>query len=1078
MTGVQTCALPISKFLSSYTAAAAVLLFSFAAFLRVVRRKLPAELLRGAAAGAGAFFALYLLSGITGSSFLSRYLPLCALFLAYLYLEKIYGLPEFIVQKGGSFIPKPIKAVLFWVFTAFAAVVMPFIIASAAKNNYESARFMESGYIWPALGVLALILIWRKYVLKKPADLLRTAGMAVFTYFIFGAVKQLFGAKVPFGVYAYNYLAAVAALYAAAYEKQLAGLAEKAAAKLAPKFSKYLKKAGEAAAKAAGDTAQKAKKIKNKKIIVLAALLVIAASMGIYKAAVYFYESAFVTVRALSPSGEVGGSILITAEFSGPVGLKVKDINSLKCFTITPPLKGTYSFQNKRTVIFTPDEALKPSTRYLVEMNTKDYFTAAGKSVLGAPKTQFNTPLIKVTNHRIFASMDIIKNVEKEVIAELAFNYPVEYDALKAALSVSNVVAPNCTGISKKENPADFKLEKSETNTRYYIKVPGIKRSYDCQSIKISVSKNLKCPECTDSMASDFSAALAIPQRQRLYVESVQPWHSEGDTSVAVRFNMPINASDVKRHLTVIRRATVNSPQAVLPVEIKTEYCYAVLEGKFEPNLVYEVSVSKDLTSKTGEIMSSDYKSTVQVKDLPSTFDFAEQGEILSPSGSLNAAVKVMNLDKINVKVYKIFKNNLVYYLRYRNTYDYGQEIFNSEHRIKGGEINREVMEYINFEKMNNEPYKGIFYVEVSDPKSYWNRKGKIVRCTDIGLFARESGKDLIVKAVSINSLNPVESASLKLYSTSNQVMKEIKTDAEGRAVFANWRSGNTYNFSPYMLLAERGEDFSYITFGDTTLNNYSFDTGGESLPERIRAFVTSDRGLYRPGEKVNITAILRNPDNTPSSGIIAEAVITGPSGQHVTALRKETNREGMEVFSHGFPLSAQTGEYSVAVRIPAGDTYEAGRASFKIEEFIPDKLTVKITPDTPYVPAGSPILFSVNANQMFGPPAAGNRLETEVKFTDYNFQSAKYKGYVFRDPSRQYAQRSERLGSDNLDAAGEKRYSVAIPEGVKPPSALLAEVYSEVYDDGGRPVGGVTSVPVYIYDYYLGVKLKEDRKI
>jgi len=40
------------------------------------------------------------------------------------------------------------------------------------------------------------------------------------------------------------------------------------------------------------------------------------------------------------------------------VDLKVKDVAELKCFTITPPLKGTYSFENKKTVIFRPDEPL------------------------------------------------------------------------------------------------------------------------------------------------------------------------------------------------------------------------------------------------------------------------------------------------------------------------------------------------------------------------------------------------------------------------------------------------------------------------------------------------------------------------------------------------------------------------------------------------------------------------------------------------------------------------------------------------------------------------------------------------
>ncbi|MCE5300000.1 MAG: hypothetical protein LLG37_03880, partial [Spirochaetia bacterium] len=116
--------------------------------------------------------------------------------------------------------------------------------------------------------------------------------------------------------------------------------------------------------------------------------------------------------------------------------------------------------------------------------------------------------------------------------------------------------------------------------------------------------------------------------------------------------------------------------------------------------------------------------------------------------------------------------------------------------------------------------------------------------------------------------------------------------------------------------------------------------------------------------------------------------------------------------------------------------------------------------------------------NQMFGPPAAGNRLSSEVEFTSYLFRSKTYKDYFFSDPERDYSSKTERLGDGNLDDNGEKTYNVIVPKSAKPPSMLVANVYSEVFDDGGRAVGAYASVPVHIYNYYLGVKLKEAGKI
>ncbi|HPD19261.1 MAG TPA: MG2 domain-containing protein, partial [Candidatus Goldiibacteriota bacterium] len=418
---------------------------------------------------------------------------------------------------------------------------------------------------------------------------------------------------------------------------------------------------------------------------------------------------------------------------------------------------------------------------------------------------------------------------------------------------------------------------------------------------------------------------------------------------------------------------------------------------------------------------------------------------------------------------------NLTYFLRNNDCYTYGAQVFNKYVEITGGEINKETTEYINLNKMNNEPYKGLFYIFLQDPKSYSTRS-KLVRCTDIGLIAKTSGKDLQVKAVSIMNQQPLSGITVKLVSYSNQVIKEYLTDDNGKVTFKNWRE-NIYDFAPYLVLAEKGDDFSYLTFSGTALNKYRFDTGGEpSSSENMKAFLTSDRGLYRPGDKVNLTAIVRNRDITTPPAFIIQCVINGPGGERVYDKKQDTDVNGMSVFSVDMPGYAKTGEYNA--RLIVNDKDEIGSTTFKVEEFIPDKLVVGIKTGKSAVMPGSDLIFTVKANQMFGPPAAGNRLKTEVEFVNYLFQSKNYKDYIFNDPGREYTTKYERLGDSNLNDIGEKQYIVKVPSQVKPPSALLAQIYSEVYDDGGRPVGVYSSIPVHLYNYYLGVKLHDPKKI
>ena len=51
-------------------------------------------------------------------------------------------------------------------------------------------------------------------------------------------------------------------------------------------------------------------------------------------------------------------------------------------------------------------------------------------------------------------------------------------------------------------------------------------------------------------------------------------------------------------------------------------------------------------------------------------------------------------------------------------------------------------------------------------------------------------------------------------------------------------------------------------------------------------------------------------------------------------------------------------------------------------------------------------------------------------------------------------------------------KYVVQVPRSLLPPSMIMAQVYGEVRDTGGRPVGASLDIPVHRYPYYLGLRL------
>ncbi|PKL90876.1 MAG: hypothetical protein CVV21_10805 [Candidatus Goldiibacteriota bacterium HGW-Goldbacteria-1] len=980
------------------------------------------------------------------------------------------------------------KLILFFVILPFLAYLL------IPKLNYQVVRefqsfistirnFLTGAPKFVLLGLLLLLLAYfRKKKWGKERELTKGALIFIGAFFVTGWLRNLYFRGLNsyitsfnmfyilplLSYYIYRYMEEIGAFLKFIWEK-VSGFFVKISkfvwAKLKSLFSVIKNKFAPAAFGKVKGIKDKRKKLSIAAAVILGLILlkvVLSAISGKF----------LVTVADISPKGEVDTSVTIRAEFTAPVKLK-NETTPAKLLDISPDITGVYEFQNEKTIVFKPDAPLPPAASYTVKVNTEN-FAALGKKIVGGKKVSFNTPLLKIVDHRYFFDRDVITDTEKELIGEINFNYPVEEQALKNSLRAFKKVV---TSKGTSESPLEYRLEKSDQPTRYYIKIKDFNRIYDRQYIKVLIQKDLMCAECKSEMGTEYAKEIGIPSKEYLSVTEVIPWHTEGSSSVAVGFNMPISEEQVKKHIMIIKPASFGKEPEVLPFKVSTEYRFAMLEADFQPNITYEVNVSKGIVAKTGEPMPNDYSNRVTLKDMPSMCDFAEQGEILSPDGNMNIAVKTMNLDRFNVYVNKVFKNNLVYYLSSGSYYNTGKRVFDTVHEIYGGQINQEQTEFINMKSLNDQPFKGVFFVELRDQRTY-ETKRKTVRCTDIGLMAKVYDNTLLVKAVSVTKLNPMSGVTVKLMSTDNQVIKQMTTDAEGRVQFDNYNK-NFYEFNPFLILAENGEDFSYLTLGADMTNNYLFDTGGERNGEYgLKGFLTSERGLYRPGEKAFITAIVRGDNNTTPPALFVECVIQNPQGGNFYIKKVQTNTKGMAVFEVPIALGAQTGEYSVQLIVPDSQRRSIGSTSIKIEEFIPDKINVAITTDKETLIPGDPLRFRVKANQMFGPPAAGNKVNAQVEFVQHAFTHPSFKGYVFSDPERSYDARTERLGTEKLNEIGNFDYEVRIPGAVLPPSALMAEVYAEVFDDGGRAVGTMKRIPVHVYKYYLGVKVHDERKV
>ena len=789
-----------------------------------------------------------------------------------------------------------------------------------------------------------------------------------------------------------------------------------------------------------------------------------------------FITNFCVRVISYSPKGDVPLKTTIRVKFSEKVSLMKEDIIPINTgskseysnvssisnmisikpevsyFKIDPPIKGVYWVEDNDTIIFVPDTRLKPSTEYCVKVITKR-IKKEKKIVLGK-KFKFNTPQFKVTGANIFYNYDLVKNIEKEVIGEINFNCAVDIEKLKTFVNME-----------LDGKPVKIEIEPSNIPTRFYIKSGRIKRKDYKTSVKLTVSSGLPCIGGERPLKKDFKKVLKLPETVKLTVIRAETFPVVGNTYVSVLFNRPISPGMVRRYVKI-----KSSEDIGVSYKVETEYCYAVLKADFKPNQKYKLSVSSGMRAKTGEELVKKFEQVLSIRDMAAEVQFASKGRILPLSGNLDMEIYTLNLDKFNVNVNKVFKNNLVYFLRDSYGSSYTKSILYKSVQVREGKLNEKVPHFINLKKLHRMEYKGLYEVKVSDPEEYHNYNKKYILCTDLGIMAKHSGRDLVVSMYSIMGLSPLSGVRVKLVSYKNQVIKEGTTDESGKYIFKDWQI-NKYEFDPYIVLAEKGEDFSFLKFNETELNHSRFNTGGEIISHKgLKAFLTPERGVYRPGDKAYITAIVRKSDLSLPPPVNVQLYISDPIGEKYKIIRKKIPSNGIMPFKVFFPAYAKTGEYSIILRL--NENVVLGRTSLKVEDFIPDKIKAEVKIPKKLPKPGEPVVFTVKSVQLFGPPAAGRKLVTQIKFVSRIFTHPKFRDYTFNDVERGYSGEFLNLGESKLNDKGEKAYTVDVPQSILPPSALKAKIYTEVYDIGGRPVSAVKDVNIDRYSIYIGLKL------
>ncbi|MDD4052654.1 MAG: MG2 domain-containing protein, partial [candidate division Zixibacteria bacterium] len=604
-------------------------------------------------------------------------------------------------------------------------------------------------------------------------------------------------------------------------------------------------------------------------------LLAVALLVTVFAAVSTSYPDNEIRVVSFEPTGNVDRTTNFTIKFSKEMVSK----DSLDKPVLDPPLvfmpeiRGLARWVESDVLRFFPDAELLPATKYVVRVES-DKTWISGYKIISKEVYRFQTPLLKLTDARLYYDADPAVRGSVRLNGRLRFNYPVDPEKLQKSITVKgdkNAVKSSLyfsvwpAGQAQPARPGSATTElgqKPGYSTMFELVTESFPRTKSAQTYTMTIASGLECQNCGLPLAEPITTSSIVQPKERLVIQSVTS--NQGDESgvIIISVSGGLAIEEAKPFITI-------DP----PTDFVLEDYYhgLVLRGNFTPGETYTVSIAKGLPSTIGAVLEQDFSTKVKIGDLRPSVAFTSRATFLPRLGNGLMEFKTTNINKIAVEVEQVFANNLVYFLTsgYGNYYRggsgsslYGRSLLIKEMALDS-RLNEHLTTTIDVKGIVGPTARGIFKVSVRDKEQRWIADTRYAMITDIGLSARLSGDYLMVWANSLADSEPLSGVTIALLSKNNQTLVEGKTDSRGLAVFENIKD-KLAGFEPFVITGVRDGDLSYLRLDETLLPISDFDVAGRPyLSSGYEAFIYTDRGVYRPGDTVHIVSLVRGVSAT-----------------------------------------------------------------------------------------------------------------------------------------------------------------------------------------------------------------------
>jgi hypothetical protein len=265
----------------------------------------------------------------------------------------------------------------------------------------------------------------------------------------------------------------------------------------------------------------------------------------------------------------------------------------------------------------------------------------------------------------------------------------------------------------------------------------------------------------------------------------------------------------------------------------------------------------------------------------------------------------------------------------------------------------------------------------------------------------------------------------------------------------------------------------------------WAFGIPVDSLPPAsYRAYLHTDRPIYRPGQTVNFRGVLWQEDDAryslPPLDTAVSVSLRDPMWDEVFSSTLTLSELGTFDSAVALTEDAPVGEYTLQATLPDVAVQHPWALTFGVAAYRKPEFEVRVTPEQSDVLAGASVRVALESRYFFGGPVRDAQLTWTVRAEPYTFSPDIAGPWQWGPESRVGWQAPEIIAEGQVTTDAEGRALISLPAelaslgDVEAVGSQRWSVEATVVDESGFPVSGRGEVVVHRSRFYLGLQPRQ----